>query len=346
MKRLILVFLLLRLIAVPVSASNLQIPDPPPGAQAYLPGENESLLSGFLEIISKGIAEVLPGVKTAAAMCAGALAASILCCLFPGVDGSADLTARLVGTMAISGLLLGSADALLRQALDTVSELADYGKLLLPVMTGSLAASGGTGKAAGLYLGTAFFNSLLSSALSDVIVPMVYVFLALTVAAAAIGNPLLKRLRELMKGLVTWALKLILYGFSGYMALTGVISGTADAAALKAAKMTISGAVPVVGGMISDATETILVSAGAIRSAAGLSGLAAVLALVVVPFLRSGVQYLLLKLTGSLCAVTGSAEHAALIEGIGQAMGIVLGMIGTAALLQLISIVCFMKGVT
>ena len=42
------------------------------------------------------------------------------------------------------------------------------------------------------------------------------------------------------------------------MSITGVISGTVDAAALKAAKIGISGAVPVVGNIFADATETIV----------------------------------------------------------------------------------------
>ena len=342
MRRVTILILLSCLLIFPVRALEPEVPEVPSGAAELMPDETAGLGAGFMEILAKGIGKTLPDVKGAMGLCVGALAASILCALFPAPG----LTAKLVGTLAISLLLLKPADLLVQQAISTVQELTDYGALLLPVMTGALAASGGTARAAGLYLGTAFFNGILSRALGRILTPAIYMLLALTVASAAMGNALLKKLRDYIKSLITWALKLTLSLFSGYMALTGVISGSADAMTMKAAKLTISGAVPVVGGMISDAAETILVSAGAVRAAAGLGGLLAVVALAVVPFLRSGLQYLLLKLTAALCAVTGSAEHAELLEGIGQVMGLILGMIGTAALLQLISITCFMKGVT
>ena len=144
---------------------------------------------------------------------------------------------------------------------------------------------------------------------------------------------------------MTWSLKLVLYVFTGYMGITKVVSGTADAAAVKAAKLTISGMVPVVGGLLSDASETILVSAGVMRSAAGVYGLLAILAICLGPFLRIGVQYLMLKLTAAACAVFGTKETAGLIQDFSAGMGMLLAMTGTMCLLLLISTVCFLKGV-
>ena len=149
-----------------------------------------------------------------------------------------------------------------------------------------------------------------------------YLFLSLSLASAAIGNKLLGRLRDFFKTLITWALKLVLSLFTGYMAITGVISGTADAAAVKVTKMAISGAVPVVGGMLSNATETVLAGAAAVRSTAGVLGLLAILAITAAPFLKLGFQYLLLKLTAALCGVVGSENHTALTESFAQAMGL------------------------
>ena len=44
--------------------------------------------------------------------------------------------------------------------------------------------------------------------------------------------------------------------FVGWLTASGAIAGSADAAAVKTAKMAISRAVPVVGGILSDAAET------------------------------------------------------------------------------------------
>ena len=224
-------------------------------------------------------------------------------------------------------------------------QISDYGKLLLPVMAAAMAGSGGVNGSTALYLGTAFFDSVLSTAATALLIPMVYVFLALAVANSALGENLLKQLKDFVKWLMTWTLKIILYIFTGYMGITGVISGSADAAALKAAKLTISGMVPVVGGILSDASEAVLVSADLVRNAAGIYGLLAVIALWIGPFLRIGVQYLMLKVTSGICGIFGTKAMIGLIGDFTAVMGFLLAVTAAMCLIFMISTVCFMKGV-
>jgi stage III sporulation protein AE len=128
------------------------------------------------------------------------------------------------------------------------------------------------------------------------------------------------------------------------MGITGVVSGTTDAAAMKAAKLTISSLVPMVGGILSDASEAVLVSAGAVKNAVGLYGLFAVLAIWIAPFLKIGTHYLLLKGAGTLCSVFGSKRVTTVVEQFAAAMGYLLAMSGAVCLLLMVSTVCFMKG--
>ena len=137
----------------------------------------------------------------------------------------------------------------------------------------------------------------------------------------------------------------MMYIFTGYITITGVVSGSADQAALKAAKLTISGAVPVVGGILSDASEAVLVSAGVVKNAVGVYGLLAIAAIAMGPFLRIGVQYLLLKMTAAVCGVFGNKRTTELVGDFASAMGLLLAMTGAVCLILLISMVCFMKGV-
>ena len=113
---------------------------------------------------------------------------------------------------------------------------------------------------------------------------------------------------------------------------------------MKAAKLTISGVVPVVGGILSDASEAVVLGAGVMKNAVGIYGLLAVIAIWITPFLQIGAMFLLLKLTAVVCSVFGVKEASDLIEDFSGAMGLLLGMTGTISLLVLISTICFMKG--
>ena len=212
-------------------------------------------------------------------------------------------------------------------------------------MTAAMAAQGGVTASTAIYTGTAFFDALLSSLISKLLTPMLYLLLALAAANSAVGEDVLKKLRDTMKWLMTWSLKIILYVFTGYIGITGVVSGSTDAATLKAAKLTISGMVPVVGGILSDASEAVLVSVGAVKNAAGIYGIFAILAVFLGPFLKIGAHYLMLKATAAVCGVFGSKRITDLIQDFSGAMGLVLAMTGTVCLMLMISTFCFMKGV-
>ena len=167
----------------------------------------------------------------------------------------------------------------------------------------------------------------------------------MSAANSATGEALLKRIRDLLKWVMSWCLKTVLTVFTTYMGLTGVVSGTADAAAVKAAKTAISAAVPVVGGILSNATESVLVGAGLMKNVAGIYGIFAVLAIFLEPFLKIGIHYLMLKLTAAACGVFGCKEMTDLIGDFSEAMGLLLAMTGSVCLMLLISMVCFLKGV-
>ena len=127
--------------------------------------------------------------------------------------------------------------------------------------------------------------------------------------------------------------------FGGYLTVSGVIAGSTDAVTVKAAKFTMSSLVPVVGGILSDAAETVLAGAGILKNAVGVFGMLAVLCMCVAPFLQLGIHYLTYKVTSALSATVSSGRVAGLIDQIGGAFGLVLGMTGASALLLLISMV-------
>ncbi len=72
-----------------------------------------------------------------------------------------------------------------------------------------------------------------------------------------------------------------------------------------------------------------------------------VLGICLVPFLQLGIHYLAYKLTAALARATVSAGRVTgLIDSIGGAFGLVLGMTGACALLMLVSIVSAISVVT
>jgi stage III sporulation protein AE len=310
-----------------------------------MPDQQESLGDGLLYIFKQAIIQMQPNITEAMRVGMILIVSAMITSVLRGFNTFAKQTVDLISVLLISITLFSSADSMINLSVETINEIIDYGKLLLPVMTAALAAQGGITSSTALYAGTTIFSTILSVAISKLIIPCVYVFMVFSIGFNAIGEDILKNLRDFVKWLIAWSLKIILYVFTGYLSITGVISGTTDAATLKAAKLTLSSTVPVVGNIISDASETILVSAGLVKNSVGTYGLLAVAAIWIGPFIQIGAQYLLLKATGGICAVIGSKESSSLIDDFAWIMGIMVALAGTVCLLLLVSLVCYMKGV-
>lgn len=323
---------------------TIPVPTAPESALELMPQDTSDLGESILSMLQKAFTELHPQIARAAGICLCLIAAVMLIAILKQLPGKSLSVVEFAGVLAVAGFLLSQTNSLVEMAAETVVELSEYGKLLLPVMTAAMASQGGVTGSAALYTGTAVFNTVLSSAISNLLIPLVYVFLAISVACAATGQELLQKLRNLMKWLMTWGLKILLYAFTGYMGLTKVITGTADEAAVKATKLTMSGMIPVVGGILSDASEAVILGAGMMKSTAGVYGMLALLAIWLTPFLNIGVSYLLLKLSGGICDSFGVKKVSGLVKNFSEAMGLLLGMTAAVCILLLISIMCFMKG--
>ena len=345
MKTIIAILIMIGMI-VPVSALDFSAPDVMGEAQSVMPEEVPSFGEGLWYILKSAIKLVRPEFSEQCKVCLSVIAVVMITSVLSNFHTKTASLVELAGVVGISVILLDDANTLIHIAASTVEELSSYGKLLLPVMTAALAAQGGGGSSAALYAGTAFFDSLLSTVIGSLLVPMVYVLLVMVVANGALVDNFLVRIRDFLKWLVTWSLKTVLYIFTGYVSITGVLAGGTDKVALKAAKLTISGAVPVVGGILSDASETILVGAGVVKNAVGIYGMMAVVATLITPFLRIGIMYGLLKCTMALISVFSEKKSVDLLQGFADAMGLLLGMTGAVSLLFMISIVCFLKGMS
>lgn len=345
MRRFLTALVLICFLATPAVALELSPPDVPDGGAIHMPDSNSSFGVGLWQIFQSVIREIRPDVQAAVSACFSIAGIVILMSIIQSFQSAVKYISNIAGTIAVATSLFLNANSMIQLGTKTITELSEYGKLLLPVMTTAMAAQGGITSSAAIYTGTTVILSILSSMIAKVFLPILFCFLALATANSVIGEDLLKNMRDLLKQFLGWALKIILTVFTTYISITGVVSGTTDAAALKATKVTISSFVPVVGSILSDASEAVLVSIGLAKNAAGIYGIFAILSLFLEPFLKIGFHYLLLKATSSVFAIFGPKQICDLINDFSSAMAMLLGMTGTVCTLLLITVICFMKGI-
>lgn len=303
-----------------------------------------------IESLARRAGEHLPGVvRSAVGSSLMLLVTVVLCSMAQSIQSegapSGGINVPLMaGSLAITAVAANDMQSMMGLGRSTMDAIQGFSQILLPVMATCTAAAGHAGAAAARQVATAMFCNIVITLIDRVLVKLVYAYLAACTAYVAIGNPGLKRIADMIKWVVTKALTILLVAFVAYLTMVGAVAGSADAVALKATKTVIANLIPVVGRVISDASETILVGAGALKNTVGVIGLLAVLAICLMPFLRLLAHYLAYKLSAALSATVADSRLWEMIAGIGTAFGLILGMTGSCAVVMLVSMLSGLTG--
>ena len=347
MRRVILFCALAALCALPcLGAETLPVPGLDQvweQAEEYGVTRGTGLEEGLAALVSQALERFTALLRAGLSTALKLVAVVVVCAMAEAVkppEGDGGLQAvTIAGALAITALTMTDMAAMIGLGRDTIGRMETFSQVLLPVVAVLTAATGSVSAAAVRQGATVLFSQLLITAMDRLLIPLVYAYAAVSCAHAAVGNPGLHRLAGLLKGAVNFILTALLLAFVGYLTASGAIAGSADAAAVKAAKLAITRAIPVVGGILADASESVLAGAGILRGSVGAAGLVVVLAICLTPFLRLAGQYLLYKAAAALCAAVAQPRLSALVDAIGSAFGLVLGMTGAAALILLVSLV-------
>lgn len=247
-----------------VSASALELPS---GLDDVVPRElidnaetgNDLLLRGGQYLFSHFRAALQDAVANSLRGAMALMLLSLLCGLIEGTAESAGETpARYAGYLGVLGavaLSAGDLSALIGLGVETMDELSTMAKLLLPTIAAAMAGGGCVGSASVWQVGALMLSDIFLSLMCDVLVPVLYCMIGTAAAGALLEQSRLSLLSKGIGKLLSWGLSAILIVFTAFLSVSNLLAGSADRLAVKVGKTVISGAVPVVGGILSDATE-------------------------------------------------------------------------------------------
>ncbi len=239
-------------------------------------------------------------------------------------------------------LLAGGIQGVFGQAEEALYRLSDFGKAAFPAFFSTAAFCGTAAASAVKYAAAAFAMELFLSLSERLILPLIHAYLAVSVCGCLFENGLLSAAARFTKWCAVTALSLITMAFCTYISLSGLVSGSADAAAVKTTKSVIAAALPVVGGILSDSASAILSAATLIKNSAGVFCLIAVCAICAGPFAFLSVKMLVLKGVSAVSNLTCGGRFSRLIGDLGTAFGLLLATVGSGGVMLFYS---FLSGI-
>ena len=312
--------------------------------------ENPSFSDGLSDVFSKtvdGIKRFLSqGVLCVCVIAAVSFLVSSVESFAPiGDNGAVKTSLSLVGAIAVTAAASGSVTSVIGMGKEFISGVEDFSKALLPTVAAAEATCGVAGAAtvkAGI---TLLFSDILITLIKKVLLPLVYINIFAATANAAANNNVLQKISEFSSKTVSVTLKVILGAFVSYIGISGIVAGSVDKAGLKVAQFAMGAAIPVVGGAVSEAAETVVAGAAMIKNSVGVFGMLSILSAFATPFAAMLVNYLSFKAASLVSSPIINGQVAALSSKLAESFGLVIAMCATVATVIIIAIIAAMRSV-
>ena len=267
----------------------------------------------------------------------------ILCALSrssaDGAGGNMSGVFSAVGVLAGAGMTTAAISGALRDTLDVLSAASEFMLVFVPVFAGVIAAMGKAAAASAantVILAAAQFFSQISV---NFLTPVCGTVMGLSVTGAVHPEMSTDKLGELIRKAAVWGLSLLMTVFMSVLSAQTFVTNSADNVLIRTAKFAVSSGVPIVGGTISDAVNTVHASLSLMHSSIGTYGIAAGI-VILLPSLISVVCYrFALTAAEAVSEVFGVKELSTLFRACGAVMSIIMAVIVCFLLLNTISAV-------
>lgn len=268
----------------------------------------------------------------------------LLCCALLGTlkstfgEQSLQGVFDLVAALCIATVILIPVSQCVSTAAQTIRDSSGFMVSFLPVFSSLAVASGHPASAVASESLLLALSNALSGISSSTFVPMVDLYLGFCVVGAVAPGVRIQGVAEFVRSIVSWALLLCLTIYVGILSVQGLIANAADNVSIKTAKFVVEGAVPVVGGAISDAVNTVISCAGLLKTATGAYAIVVFLFAFLPPLLECLIWMLAVDISLAAADILGIANLSGLFKAIREALKLLMALLAASALAMIVSI--------
>ncbi len=285
----------------------------------------QSMFNQILSMVGGNVAQPL---KSAVSV----LAVMLLCALLNGMKlsfGERPMggVIGMVGTLCICTLVIQPIVSCIANAAEVIKVAAGFLLACVPVLVGIMIAAGQPATAGSYNLLMVAVGNAISLLSANILVPMMNIFLALSIIAAVSPGINLGGLCQAFSKTVKWTLGLCMTFFSGLLTMHGIVSTALDSTGSKTAKFIVSSFVPVVGSALGEALHAINGCVKMLKSGVGAFGLLAGI-FIFLPIIIQCVTWLItINVCSGISDIFDQKEISTVLKAVVTVLEMMLGMI-------------------
>lgn len=251
--------------------------------------------------------------------------------------GASDRALSLVTSLCAVSVVAPPVLELTLQLSDTIVNSGRFMLLYVPVISGLLIASGRAASGS-MYCGVmVFVSSAVMQITSVFIVPILKCIMSLSVVSSAAEQVRLDGVTELFRRAARFVLTFCMSLFVAFLTMRSIVSVAADTLANKAVKFAVSSFVPLVGGALSDAYQTVASCVNVLKSGVGAAAIAAVFAIFVPVAIRCVLWQAVTAAGAAVCRIFGEERISSLLTSLSSVVSVMLAVLMCNMVIYIIS---------
>lgn len=291
----------------------------------------------------QGLLDMLAGESKGVLASCGILLGIILVCAFMDSMRQTVKEAAMSEVFSVICALAACAAVLIpiTKCIHRVSEAAESTSVFMmsfvPVYSGILLTSGQAVTAVSYQTVVLFVAELIAALSTYVIVPLMTVSLALGLTGSVSPGMKLDGASNLINKSAGWLLGLTTTLFVGLLSLQGIVGAAADTLAGKALKFSIASFVPVVGGSLSEALNTVKGCLSLLKSTVGGFGILATALIVLPPILECIVWTMGLSVCSMASDMFGLGQISGVLKAAQTVVKTLIGVLAACSLFMIVA---------
>lgn len=284
----------------------------------------EGVMGQLMKMTGESFSHPMKGLVTI-------IAVLILCAMLSAykssLSGDISETVQTAASLCLSCAAAAPAVSFISSAGNVIAHCANLFLAYIPLASVMMAASGKAFGSVTYKGGMIAAGQGVARISSDVIVPLMNIFLGVAVTSGITPGARLKGFLSLITKITKWLLAFVMTVFTAVLSMRQAASGALDSLASRTARFALSSFVPMVGGALSEAYKSVQGSLHVLKSGLGIFVILA-LAVTFLPIVLQGIGWSLCILVGkSFAEVMGIDGCAALLDALGMVFSTLIAVL-------------------
>lgn len=257
---------------------------------------------------------------------------SIICAILKNLQTSFDSgavgeIAFNVVYMVILAMAIQSFSTAIQIGIGAIDNMVTFIQALLPTLLVLLTSMGSITSAALFQPLITFAVSILSTFVKNIILPLIFFGGILNLVNYISEKIQISKVSGLLKQASVVLLGFVMTLFIGVMAVQGVASSSFDGITTRTAKYAIDNFIPVIGGFLSDAVDTVIGCSLLIKNAIGIVGIIFLFVIMIFPVIKILAIILLYKISSAIIEPIADGRIVNSLNDISKSLTLVLACV-------------------